>query len=394
MAESSFGVIQERDWNQISDEAFRRIVREEVEATYPAELRFPAHRLYWSEQKEWFRHLAGKGWIAPNWPVEMGGMGLSPLKRVIYWEEFERWGVGRYQDHGVTQVGPVIIQFGTDDQKQRFLPGILRADEIWCQGYSEPEAGSDLAGLRTRAVRDGDDYVVDGQKIWTTMAQDATHIYILVRTDPHAAKKQEGITFLLAEMSSPGITVRPIRDIAGQSELCEVFFDSVRVPVENRIGGENDGWGIAKSLLGHERINVGSPKQPGYALGMVAKVARARGLGEDPVFRDRLAQLQLDVAHLGDAYRRYLEMLARGEEIGPDVSMLKVWGTETVAAIADLIIDAGGDAGGLAGEVTLGATEVDLLGAFYKARPAMIYAGSNEIQRNILATAVLGLPRP
>lgn len=393
MPETSFGVTQEQDWNQLSDDEFRRLVREEVEATYPAELRFPARRLHWAEQSEWFRRLAAKGWIAPNWPLEMGGMGLAPLKRVIYWEEFERYGVARYQDHGVTQVGPVIIQFGTDAQRQRFLPGILRAEQIWCQGYSEPEAGSDLAGLRTRAVRDGEEYVVDGQKIWTTMAQDATHIYILVRTDPGAPKKQAGISFLLADISSPGITVRPIRDIAGHSELCEVFFDSVRVPVENRIGDENKGWEIAKSLLGHERINVGSPKQPGYALEMVAKVARARGLGEDPVFRDRLAQLQLDVAHLGDAYRRYLEMLARGDQIGPDVSMLKIWGTETVAGIADLIIEAGGEAGGLAGDVDVGGIDVDLLGAFYKARPAMIYAGSNEIQRNILATAVLGLPR-
>ncbi|MGE0066303.1 MAG: acyl-CoA dehydrogenase family protein [Solirubrobacterales bacterium] len=388
-----FGVVQEQDWDALGDEEFRQLVRAWVEANYPEELRFPPGRLLWSQQGEWVRALARKGWIAPGWPLEFGGMGLSPVKQVIFAQEFERFGVARFQDHGITQVGPIIMSFGSPEQRAQWLPPILAAEHIWAQGYSEPEAGSDLASLRTRARRDGDEYVVDGQKIWTTLAHDATHIYVLVRTDPKAPKPQAGISFLLADLASPGITVRPIRDIAGHSELCEVFFDGVRVPVANRIGEENKGWTIAKSLLGHERINVGSPKQPGYALEMVVAVARERGLLEEPVFRDRLAALQLDVAHLGDAYARYTAMLARGEQIGPDVSMLKIWATETVAAIADLIIEAGGDAGGLAGKVALGSTEIDVLGAYYKARPAMVYAGSNEIQRNIIATAVLGLPR-
>jgi alkylation response protein AidB-like acyl-CoA dehydrogenase len=388
-----FGTLQERQWDELGDAEFRLLVRDWVETNYPEQLRFPPGRLLWAEQGEWVRALAAKGWIAPGWPREFGGMGLSPVKQVIFAQELERFGVARYQDHGVTQVGPVIISFGTPEQQARWLPPILAAEQIWAQGYSEPEAGSDLASLRTRARRDGEEYVVDGQKIWTTLAHDATHIYVLVRTDPEAAKPQAGISFLLADLTTPGITVRPIRDIAGHSELCEVFFDGVRVPVANRIGAENEGWKIAKTLLGHERINVGSPKQPAYALQMVVAVARERGLLEDPVFRDRLAALQLDVAHLGDAYARYTAMLARGEPIGPDVSMLKVWATETVAAIADLIIEAGGEAGGLAGKVALGSAEIDVLGAYYKARPALIYAGSNEIQRNIIATAVLDLPR-
>jgi alkylation response protein AidB-like acyl-CoA dehydrogenase len=390
---TDYGVAPERDWNELADEDFRQDVGTWVEANYPEELRFPPRRLFWAEQGDWVRQLARKGWIAPGWPREFGGMGLSPVKQVIFAQELEQFGVARYQDHGVTQVGPVIMSFGSPEQQAAWLPPILAAEQIWAQGYSEPEAGSDLASLRTRARREGEEYVVDGQKIWTSLAHDATHIYVLVRTDPDAPKPQAGISFLLADLGAPGITVRPIRDIAGHSELCEVFFDAVRVPVANRIGEENMGWTIAKSLLGHERINVGSPKQPGYALEMVVAVGRERGLLEDPVFRDKLAALQLDVAHLGDAYARYTAMLSRGEEIGPDVSMLKIWATQTVAEIADLIIEAGGDAGGLAGEVALGGAEIDVLGAYYKARPAMIYAGSNEIQRNIIATTVLGLPR-
>lgn len=388
-----FGVDQERDWNALEDDEFAAIVRDWVRENYPPELRFPPHRLFWAEQGEWVKTLGRKGWIAPGWPREFGGMGLSPVKSVIYAEQLERHGVGRFQDHGITQVGPVIQRFGSEEQQRRWLPPILAAEHIWAQGYSEPEAGSDLASLRTRARREGDEYVVDGQKIWTTLAHDATHIYFLVRTDPEAPKPQAGISFLLSPLDAPGITVRPIRDISGHEELCEVFFDSVRVPVENRVGAENQGWTVAKSLLGHERINVGSPKQPGYALEMVVAVARERGLLEDPVFGHRLAELQLDVAHLGAAYTRYTAQLARGEEIGPDVSMLKIWATETVAAIADLIVEAAGAAGGMAGEVTIGEGELDVLGALYRARPAMIYAGSNEIQRNIIATAVLGLPR-
>lgn len=389
----SFGVAQERDWNSLSDQELRSIVRAEAEAHYPVELRFPSRRLFWSQQGEWVRHLARKGWIAPGWPLHFGGMGLTPAKQVAFAEELERHGVARYQDHGVTQVGPVIMRFGTSEQQARWLPPILAAEHIWVQGYSEPNAGSDLASLRTSAKRDGDEYVIDGQKIWTSLAHDATHIYVLARTNQEAAKPQAGISFLLADLRSPGITVRPIKDIAGHEELCEVFFDSVRVPVQQRIGEENGGWRIAKSLLGHERINVGSPKQPGYALQMLVSVARARRLLDDPVFRDRLAELQLDVAHLGDAYARYTEALDSGREIGPDVSMLKIWATETVAAIAELTIEAAGEAGGLAGEVNLNGAEIDVLGAFYKARPAMIYAGSNEIQRNIIASAVLALPR-
>jgi alkylation response protein AidB-like acyl-CoA dehydrogenase len=383
----------EGGWNALGDEEFRTVVRLMVEEHYPQQLRFAARRLTWSEQSEWVLHLAAARWIAPGWPVERGGMGLSSAKQIVYVEEFERWGVARYVDHGVTQVGPVIMKYGTEEQRDAWLPPIISVEHRWVQGYSEPGAGSDLASLRTRAVREGGDYLVNGQKIWTTMAHDATHIYLLARTDPEV-KKQAGISFLLTGLDAPGISVRPIRDIAGHAELCEVFFDDVRVPVENRVAAENEGWTVAKSLLGHERINVGSPKLPEYGLSVLMRVARSSGAIDDPVFRDRIAAVQLDVLHLADVYAGYTAKVSRGEQLGPEVSMLKIWATETFCRIADLIIDAAAEAGGLTGlEVELGDDVHDVLGPFYKARPSTIYGGSNEIQRNIIATAVLGLPR-
>ena len=292
----------DRDWNELGDEEFRAIIRADIEANYPPGIRHAPRRLLWSEQQEWIDHLIERGWVAPGWPVEQGGMGLSPLKQIIFAEEHERWGAALYREHGVVQVGPMLMKHGSAEQQERWLPPVLTGEHHWAQGYSEPEAGSDLASLRTRARRDGDEYVVDGQKIWTTLAQAATHIYFLARTDPDA-KKQLGISFFLADIDSPGITVRPIRDIAGHDELCEVFFDNVRVPAENRVGEENAGWTIAKSLLGHERITIGSPAAPEYGLEVLGSVARARGVGDDPAFRDRYAALRRDVTHLRDALR-------------------------------------------------------------------------------------------
>jgi alkylation response protein AidB-like acyl-CoA dehydrogenase len=392
MPEQRYGEPQEQDWNRLTDEEFRAIVRAELEQFYPERLRFVPRRLTWEEQSEWIGRLLQRRWLAPGWPEQMGGMGLTPLKQMIFNEEHERWGAAFYREHGVVQVGPVIMRFGTPEQQDRWLPPTLRAEHHWAQGYSEPEAGSDLASLRTRARREGDEYIVDGQKIWTTLANCATHIYLLARTDPDA-KKQDGISLLLAPIDAPGITVREIRDIAGHTELCEVFLDGVRIPVQDRVGEENQGWTIAKSILGHERINVGSPAPSEYGLELLRTLARARGLDRDPAFRDRYATLALDVAHIRDLYARYKDMVAHGKEIGPDVSMLKILSTEAFSAIADLIIETAGDEGGLAGDEPADGKSVRALTSFYRARPMMIYAGSNEIQRNILASAVLGLPR-
>ncbi|CAN5229045.1 acyl-CoA dehydrogenase family protein [soil metagenome] len=376
------------DWNARSDEEFRREIRSFLEANYPSGLRYPAHRLVWSEIGAWYLTMSELGWIATNWPVEHGGMGLSPGKLLIFYEEHERWGVARFLDQGILMIGPVLIRFGTHEQQATWLPRILSCEHRWCQGYSEPDAGSDLASLRTEAVRDGDEYVINGQKIWTTLAHDATHIFLLARTDK-GVKKHAGISFLLADMASPGIRVRPIKDIAGHSELCEVFFDDVRVPAANLVGALNDGWNIAKALLGFERIFVGSPKYPTYALGVLARVAEARGLQQDPAFVERFARLRMDVEDHTACYARYVEIVKRGEALPPDVSMLKILSTESFQSIADEVIRAAGDAAQLSGSIALGTTEIDVLGPFFRALPSSIYGGTNEVQRNVLARDVL-----
>ena len=386
-----YGVEQEQEWNALNDEQFRAIVRSEFETHYPTRLRYAPHRLRWPVLRDWYRRMAAKGWIAPAWPREYGGMGLSPSKLLIFIEEQERWGIARYQDHGVLMIGPLLLRYGTEAQRQRYLPPILCCEEIWCQGYSEPDAGSDLASLRTRAERAEEGFIINGQKTWTTLAHDATHIFVLARTDP-TAKKQEGISFLLADIRSPGIRVNPIRDIAGREEFCEVFFDDVRVPADSVVGALNQGWTVAKSLLGFERIALGSPKFCEYGLQMAAKIGRLTGAMDDPVFCDKLAALQLDVAHLADAYAGFAEILVRGEPLGQEVSLLKIWSTETFQRIAELTIETAGACGGLVGDVKLGGEMVNVVGSWHKARPATIYGGSNEIQRNILARQVLRLP--
>ena len=387
----SYGVAQERDWNALSDNQFRETLRSDFRENYPDALRFAPCRLRWADLKDWYVRMSRKGWIAPNWPSQFGGMGLAPTKALIFHEEVERAGIARFQDHGVLMVGPVLIKWGTDEQRRRYLPKILSCEHIWCQGYSEPGAGSDLASLQTRAVRDGDEFLINGQKIWTTLAHDADHIFVLARTDTEA-KKQEGISFLLVDMDQPGISVRPIIDIAGNAEFCEVFFDDVRTPVSNLVGELNKGWSVAKSLLGYERIHIGSPKLPEYAMEILENVASARGVLDDPVFRDKYVRLQLDVEHLAHSYQHFAGIVTRGETLGADVSMLKILATETFSKIADLVVETAGPLGAMKGDTRVGNIDINVLAPFYKARPAPIYGGSNEIQRNILAKQVLGLP--
>ena len=380
------------DWNAMSDEAFRAEARAFFENEFPAEFKFLPRRMRWSECRSWYLKLSKKGWVAPNWPREHGGMGLSPSKLLIYFEETERAGVGRMPDQGITMVGPTLIRFGNDAQRAHYLPKILAGEATWCQGYSEPNAGSDLASLRTEAVLDGDDYVINGSKIWTSMAHDATNIYVLARTDKQAKKKQEGISFLLVDMKTPGITLRTIRNIAGHEEFCQVFFDNVRTPKENLVGELHKGWTIAKGLLGFERLNIGSPRRPLQALEKLEMLAQARGLLDDPAFAERFTQLKLDLADLGSLYGRYVDKARRGEAMGPDVSMLKVWSMDTYQRLAELLMDAAGEYGAMEGEIAFGDASIDVLSPFYNSRPGTIYGGSNEIQRNILAKYVLNLP--
>ncbi len=378
------------DLDSLDDESFRGVVRRFLAQHYPEDLRNPPKRLHWSENQGWYFKLAEQGWLCPGWPKEHGGLGLSPAKQIVLTEEYERHGVARTNDHGVVMLGPLVIQYGTDEQKQRFLPKILTGEHIWCQGYSEPGAGSDLAALRTEALPDGDDYVVNGQKIWTTLATDANWIFLLVRTDK-SAKKQEGISFLLVDMKTPGITVRPIINLEMHDEFCEVFLDNVRVPKENLVGRINKGWDMAKALLGFERIFIGSPRHPVYALARLRLLAERMGVAEDPTFRDNYARLRLELEDAKALYGVYVNKLKRGETLGPDVSMLKIIQTELFQKITDTMLEIGGENAGLL-EPMEGNRDLNIGGLFIQARPATIYGGSNEIQRNILAKNVLGLP--
>ena len=373
-------------------EPLQREARAFVAANFPPEWRYPSSRMRHTEVEPWLRKLYEKGWGAPGWPVEFGGMGLSAYDQIRMQEEFDRHGVMLVPNMGIAMLGPLLIRYGTEQQRRDYLPRILSGEMRWCQGYSEPGAGSDLASLRTTAVLDGDAFVVNGQKIWTSLAMDAHMIFMLVRTDPEA-RKQEGISFLLADMKTPGITVKRIVNISGESEFCEVFFDNVRVPRENLVGEMNRGWMMAKSLLGSERIMVGSPRLARYPLMLLKNLLRSEGLWKDPVLRARYDELQLEVDDLAAAYIRMVEVLRRGGELGAEVSLLKIWITEAMQHVTDLLLEVSGDAGVVDEARTLAdGSALHAAKQYFLSRPATIYAGSNEIQRNIIAKAILGLP--
>ncbi|MYZ42086.1 acyl-CoA dehydrogenase [Achromobacter sp. KS-M25] len=379
------------DWNAMSEKDFRTRIRSFIRAHYPDALRNPPRRLHWDELKGWYLKLSAQGWIAPAWPREYGGMALAPDKLIAFIEEMEDYGVARMPDQGLINIGPVLMRYGTPAQRERYLPRILKGDDVWCQGYSEPNAGSDLASLRTEAVRDGDHFVVNGQKIWTTLAQDATHIFMLVRTDK-TVKKQAGISFLLADLSTPGITVKPIRNIGDEEEFCEVFFDDARVPVENLVGELNQGWTIAKALLDFERIFVGSPSQAKYALNQLRLVGRHTGAADDRGFVDRYIGFALDVADLQALYADFADMVKRGEPLPASVSLLKIFATETYSRLCMAVVEAAQERGGDAAAFMVDGTQIAPANRLYNSAITTIYGGTNEIQRNILAKAVIGLP--
>jgi len=384
------------------DLAFQREVREFLEVAWDEELQALVGNRATMKQGmvEWQQRLYRKGWMAPHWPVEYGGADWSVTQRFIYNSERAAAGAPEAVAFGVTMVASVILGYGNEEQKAKFLPRILRSEDWWCQGYSEPGAGSDLASLQTRADLEGDAYVVNGSKIWTTYAQYADWIFCLVRTD-NSGRKQEGITFLLIDMKSPGITVRPIDTIDGFHHLNEVFFDNVRVPVENRIGEEGRGWTYAKSLLVHERLSIAEVADSKRALSLLREEARGevnggRVLLDDPLFARRLADVEIDLMALEYTELRALAAIADGVEPGPESSLLKLQGTEIQQAIQELRMDvAGYYSGTLQGELTavqLGHENADTIQKLYfRGRAASIYGGSNEVQKNITAKYVLGL---
>jgi alkylation response protein AidB-like acyl-CoA dehydrogenase len=382
---------KDADWENMPEAEFRNMLRGFYNQNYPEHMRNVPRRLYWHEIKDWYMTLSRQGWVAPAWPKEFGGMGLPPGKMIAYVEEQEQYGVARAPDMGVVMIGPLLIQRGSPEQQQKFLPKILSGEHVWCQGYSEPGAGSDLAALRTEAILDGDAFVVNGQKIWTTLAQDATHMFALVRTDKEA-KKQSGISFLLIDLKTPGIIIRKIKDIGGHEEFCEVFFDNVRVPAENLVGELNQGWTIAKALLGFERIFLGSPKQSRYALSQLNAVAQHLGLMTDPVFASKYAELMLDVADQVAGYTYFADIVKRGEPLPPSVSLLKIWGTDTYQRICMLLVESAQEHGSTGQTNDLGEEGFNIPAILFNAIPSTIYGGSTEIQKEIISKNVLRLP--
>lgn len=350
----------------------------------------------------WHAILNARGWLAVNWPTEHGGPGWTPVQKHIFDEECCRAHAPRIIPFGLSMLGPVLLHFGTDAQKAEILPRILDGRDWWCQGYSEPGAGSDLASLKTRAERDGDHYVINGQKTWTTLGQHANKIFCLVRTSSEG-KPQEGISFVLADIDTPGIEMRPIRLIEGGYEVNEVFFTDVRVPVSNLVGEENKGWTIAKFLLSHERLGIAGVGNSMQELDQLKQLARTlkrggRRLIDTPLFAARLAQIEIDLEAMKITNLRMLDQVQRTGTIGAEASMLKIKGTVVRQAINDLTRRALGPAAApfpledLTGNLAITPPDFERTAAtYFNNRKISIFGGSNEIQKNILAKTLLEL---
>ena len=390
------------------DEAFREEVRAFLKEKLPAgtahKVKF-GKRLTKQDLETWHALLNEKGWLAPNWPVEWGGAGWSAVQNHIFDEEAWAAGAPRVVPFGVNMLAPVLIRFGSDKQKSHYLPRILDGTDWWCQGYSEPGAGSDLASLKTRAVREGDHYVVNGQKTWTTLGHFADWIFCLVRTSTEG-KPQEGISFLLIDMNTPGVEVRPIILLDGEHEVNEVFFDNVKVPAENLVGEENKGWTYAKYLLTHERTgtaNIGNSNAALAHLKQVAneQVSNGKPLSDDPYFAARLARVEIDLEAMKTTNLRILVKADSGAAPGPESSMLKVKGTIIRQEINDLnrralgpyalpFISEALDEG--YNEEPVGPDHANPVASdYFNNRKLSIFAGSNEIQRGIITKTKLGL---
>ena len=383
------------------DEAFRKDVRAWLERHVPADLRgksFAASRADKDEVRRlraWQKTMYGAGYVGMDWPVEFGGKGATLVDQLILFQEMARAESPQFVNRGgLSMLGPTLMKHGTPAQQKRFLNNILTADEMWCQGFSEPNAGSDLANLQTRAVRDGDHFVVNGQKVWTSMAHVADWCFLLVRTDS-AAAKHKGISFLLVDMTSPGITLRPLRQLTGEAEFNEVFFDNVRVPADNLVGKLNEGWGVAITTLAYERDLLTFIRHISLrnALHRLLKLTRARGRGADPVLRQKIAQLWIGEQALQLNGYRSLTRILRGGQPGPEGSTSKLFWSQLDQELALTATEVIGPYSQIA-EGSPWAPD-DGQWEFYEllARGSGIRAGTSEILRNILGERVLGLPK-
>lgn len=391
----------------VEQRAFREDVRAFVERALPRDIRdrvLGFRRVERSDYVRWQKILHEQGWGAPGWPREWGGTGWNALQRLVFEEECFQAGAPRQMPFGLSMVGPVLIAFGTTKQKARYLPRIVSMEDWWCQGYSEPGAGSDLASLKTRAERVGEHYVVNGQKTWTSFAHWADWIFCLVRTRAEG-KPQEGISFLLIDMRTPGVRVRPIRTLDQGNDVCEVFFDEVRVPAENLVGEENRGWTIAKYLLGHERATIAGVGMCKRLLGRLRHHASSerkngRPLIEDASFRQRVATLEIELLAHEWSLLRLISLEQSGKAIGTEASILKIRGSEIQQELARLLMECAGpyalpyvpealEGGGAA--VAASAELNGLAAQYFDLRKVSIYGGTNEVQKNIIAKSLLGL---
>jgi alkylation response protein AidB-like acyl-CoA dehydrogenase len=375
-----------------ADRAFRAEVRDWVAANRPADICDRTERIPPPELKPWHRKLYERGWIAPHWPKEYGGMGATLMQQIILFEEISRAGAPTPYPHGLSFIGPHIIAAGTPAQKAKHLPGILTGDMTWCQGYSEPGAGSDLASLTTRAVLDGDEFVVNGHKIWTTNGHYADWMFALVRTDPEAKPKQAGISLLLIDLKSPGVTVRPIQTLKGDSEFAEEFFVDVRVPRENLLGELNGGWRLANAVLGSERFTTGHPRWAASLLDKARMVGALSGGMGDAGIRQRLASLEVDLLAFSAYYRHAAALHAAGRAPPSMAPVIKIAGGELGQRAAELLVDAAGGLGPLAEDLSIGNGALNPAGEMFESRRASVGSGAVEIQRNIIARRVLDLP--
>jgi alkylation response protein AidB-like acyl-CoA dehydrogenase len=387
------------------DDAFRSDVRSWLAANLPDDLRFKVlnhRRMKKDDVLRWHKILAKKGWSTVAWPVEWGGTGWNATQRHIWDEECAAAGTPMVLPFGVAMVAPVIMKFANDAQKNHYLPRIREGVDWWCQGYSEPGSGSDLASLKTRAERDGDHYVVNGQKTWTTLGQHADWMFCLVRTET-TERRQEGISFLLIDMKTPGITVRPIITLDEDHEVNEVFFDNVKVPVANLVGEEGKGWTYAKYLLGHERTGIAAVGRSKRELGFLKRIAseqtkNGKPLLEDPLFAAKVANLEIELMALEMTVLRVVSQEGAKKGPGPEASMLKIKGTEIQQGLSELMLEVAGplampfDPAFLeSADVTEDMDVAPLAPHYFNYRKTSIYGGSNEIQKNIISQMILGI---
>ncbi|RQO63437.1 pimeloyl-CoA dehydrogenase large subunit [Paucibacter sp. KBW04] len=384
------------------EQAFRAEIRAWVAAHLPADISHKVHnalRLNKDDLQRWAKILGAKGWHGWAWPKQFGGPGWNAIQRHLFEEECAMAGAPRIVPFGPVMVAPVIMAFGSREQQERHLPGIMSGEVWWSQGYSEPSSGSDLASVKTRAERQGDKFIVNGQKTWTTLGQYGDWIFCLVRTDS-TGKPQTGISFLLIDMKSPGVTVRPIIMLDGEHEVNEVFFDNVEVPVENLVGEENKGWTYAKYLLAHERTNIADVNRAKRELERLKRIAKLEGLWEDTRFRDQIALLEVDIVALEMMVLRVLSAEKSGKQSLDVAGLLKIRGSEIQQRYTELLMQAGGPfslpfiheamEAGWQGDHVGAAHCAPLASHYFNYRKTTIYGGSNEVQRNIVAQTVLG----